>query len=867
MRKSAVLFLGIALLVIPSLAASQIYPPKPGVEMPQAYFDRIKEDPTAFQFRHAWIQKAERIRKNRQIVHQQGANAAHLAPTLAAEGTAVSGTTHVPVFMVKFLNTGANPYPSSNLQTELFDGPWATGTMNDFYDEISYGLLNLTGTVYDWFQLSHNDTYYEGTQNGLGADSKVGYLLKETLDHWDPTVDFGQYDNDGPDGVPNSGDDDGYVDFVSFVHAEYGGECGSNSNIWSHRWYYGGWWGGVNYTTNDPRTGGGYIKVADYTIQPALACDGSTMIQIGVFCHEFGHAFGLPDLYDTNGGSEGIGHWGLMGSGNWNKPQSPSHMCAWSKSELGWVVPITVGPVPTLYSIHDIETNDEAYALPIYERRWRRSSLCALAGSYSLHMGLNATEASARGWPGGAGYGNGWDERVVREFTFDGSTPVTLSYQYAYSTESGYDYAYTKIEVNGTEYSLRSYNGTGAGTEAGINLGGYLSGSGASTYKIIFEFTSDIAYSDEDGNFNAVCGGPFTVDNVGLAGGGETYFTNFETYEDGWHEEIGSGSVLDAGVDEYFLVENRQPNGFDQFVHGAGLAIWHVNESVVWTALGNTGGSSGNTTHGLQLMEADGLWNLMNGTNRGDGGDIYPGSTSNTVFDNASTPSSLSSENEATNVAVSSISAPSNTMTAIMRAGNFPPGVSSILPVTGDNGTGVIPIPDLLGSNFLYGATFLLRDSLGGETPASTVAWVGYAKLSGTIDLTGALPGRHDVVVVNPDGQEGVLPKAFTVTGATGVEDAVIPQRYALYQNHPNPFNPVTTIPFDLKESSPVKLNIYDVEGRLVRRLIDGVLDASHYEYRWDGLNDAGEPVSSGIYFYRLATGHYTAVKKMLLLK
>lgn len=870
MRHLVFSILILAVVLIPISSISGIYPPKPGVDMPLAYFDRVKQDPTAFQMKYAWIQKAERIKNNRNIQLQMGEDARFFAPSLSSEGTTVSGTAHVPVLMVKYLNTGSDPYPVSNLQTELFDGPFATGTMSQFYDEISYGALDLDGTVYNWVPLSHNDTYYEGSQNGLGGDSNVGELLTEALNYWDPSVDFGLYDNDGPDGVPNSGDDDGYVDFVAFVQPEYGGECGG-SNIWSHSWIYGGWAGYpyAPYTTNDPRTGGGYIKVQDYTIQPALACDNSTMIEIGVFCHEFGHAFGLPDLYDTNGGSSGIGHWGLMGSGSWNQPQSPSHMCAWSKMELGWVVPTTVTPVPTLYNIRNVENYSELLALPVYERRWRRSGLCAIEGSFSLHLGLNSTEASARGWPGGHGYGNYWDESIEREFSYDGVThPVTLSYQYAYDNESGYDYAYVKIDVNGTESTLRTYNGSGSGTESGIDLTGYLNGSGASTYKIIFQFTSDGGWSDEDGDFNSDCDGPVTFDLISLTGGGENYSTDFESYEDGWHEVLGSGPVVQAGVAEFFLVENRYATGFDQYLHNSGLAIWHVNQSTAISALGNTGGDSDNTTRGVQLEEADGDWDLMNNSNRGDTGDVFPGASSNTLFNNSTNPSSMSSENQSTNVIVSSISAAGTTMTAVIQAGYFPPSVTSIVPATGDNGAGVIQITDLLGTGLQYGATILLRDSLGGEVTAGTVNWIGYKKMAGSIDLTSAIPGIHDVVVVNPDGQEGVLVDGFVVTGATGVETPGLPGSFALYQNHPNPFNPVTTIPFDIKERGHVTLNIYDVQGRRVRTLIDGVLEANHYDQAWDGLNQRGETVSSGIYFYRLTAGNsYRSVRKMVLLK
>ncbi len=128
----------------------------------------------------------------------------------------------------------------------------------------------------------------------------------------------------------------------------------ATTNIWSHRWVVGGWpeFSNQPWVTNDARTGGGNIVVWDYTIQPALGSDngcGTGINEIGVFCHEFGHAFGLPDLYDTNGGTQGIGHWGLMGSGNWNKPTNPAHFEAWSKAELGWLFPTEVGPVAGSY--------------------------------------------------------------------------------------------------------------------------------------------------------------------------------------------------------------------------------------------------------------------------------------------------------------------------------------------------------------------------------------------------------------------------------------------------------------------------------------------------------------------------------------
>ena len=343
--------------------AGGIYPPKEGVEVPQAYFDRIAEDPTAFEMQRAYIHVVERIKRNREAVRQ---GLMTLGQAQMEGGTIVSGTRTIPVLTGKYANTGADPYSVGNLQQELFDGPWPTGTMKDYYHEISYNNLTVDGTVFDWVTVSKNDIYYEGPSgcNGICISAGTGEFLKELLDANDGIVDFGQYDNDGPDGVPNSGDDDGYVDFVAFVHPEIGGECG-NSNIWSHRWVYRGWWGTV-YTTNDSAAGGGNIKVDDYVIQPALGCGGG-MIEIGVFCHEFGHAFGLPDLYDTDGTSAGLGSWALMASGSWGgdngSPETPSHMSAWSKIQLGWITPTVVTTDVYDEAILEVETHPQALKL------------------------------------------------------------------------------------------------------------------------------------------------------------------------------------------------------------------------------------------------------------------------------------------------------------------------------------------------------------------------------------------------------------------------------------------------------------------------------------------------------------------------
>ena len=104
---------------------------------------------------------------------------------------------------------------------------------------------------------------------------------------------------------------------------------------------------------------------------------------------------------------------------------------------------------------------------------------------------------------------------------------------------------------------------------------------------------------------------------------------------------------------------------------------------------------------------------------------------------------------------------------------------------------------------------------------------------------------------------------------ALPVEDGDLPPAaFTVDSVYPNPFNPVTTISFEVPDGGAnVSLRIYDVSGRLIRTLVDGVAPSGLRSASWDGTNDAGEPVTSGMYFYRLTAPSFSETKKMLLLK
>jgi hypothetical protein len=101
------------------------------------------------------------------------------------------------------------------------------------------------------------------------------------------------------------------------------------------------------------------------------------------------------------------------------------------------------------------------------------------------------------------------------------------------------------------------------------------------------------------------------------------------------------------------------------------------------------------------------------------------------------------------------------------------------------------------------------------------------------------------------------------------VTESETPPAYCneLLQNYPNPFNPVTTIAYSLAEGGYVELKIFNVQGQRIRTLVSESKRPGRYQVSWDGENDRGRAVTSGIYFYRLQTGSFVSVRKMIILR
>jgi hypothetical protein len=109
--------------------------------------------------------------------------------------------------------------------------------------------------------------------------------------------------------------------------------------------------------------------------------------------------------------------------------------------------------------------------------------------------------------------------------------------------------------------------------------------------------------------------------------------------------------------------------------------------------------------------------------------------------------------------------------------------------------------------------------------------------------------------------------EVFVEDDLTGIPGGTVPQSFKLYQSTPNPFNPMTTIRFDLPTAQSVELTIFNVDGRRIKTLVNEQMPAGSHAVIWDGRDETGQRVASGTYFYRIQAGPYGGTDRMVLVK
>lgn len=265
---------------------------------------------------------------------------------------AASAAPRAVAILIDFEDNG--PWRPTSTRTHFQEMLFGTDemSMRSYFRENSYQTFDLAGNVHGWYRSNAlyddivNPTDTCGAINDYGLDTSEGAIdpaksdfplniwgiVAEAVCLADGDIDFAFYDNDGPDGVPDSGDDDGYVDFLLVIHPGIGAEhmIGSCNDIWSLQSDL------EKYEPTQGTTADG-VGIGPFVIVPELG-------EIGVFAHEVCHLLGLPDLYNSETGELVVGWYCLMAYGAWGGPQGtegrvPSHLSAPMKYLLGWMEP------------------------------------------------------------------------------------------------------------------------------------------------------------------------------------------------------------------------------------------------------------------------------------------------------------------------------------------------------------------------------------------------------------------------------------------------------------------------------------------------------------------------------------------------
>lgn len=237
--------------------------------------------------------------------------------------TSVTGTRKVLCILIGFTDVSFSKTQTefNNLMNEVgYNANSATGSVRDYYSEVSYGQLNLDITVAGPYTANNNMAYYGADNSSSDRDIRIGELIAEAVQKANPDVNYADYDSDG----------DGYVDGVHVIFAGYDqAQTGVSADaIWSKK-------SQISPIKLDNK----WIKI--YSCSSELrGISGSTIATIGTACHEFGHVLGAPDLYDIDGSTggqfNGSGEWDLMAHGSWNGSwgawgSSPAHINPYTK--------------------------------------------------------------------------------------------------------------------------------------------------------------------------------------------------------------------------------------------------------------------------------------------------------------------------------------------------------------------------------------------------------------------------------------------------------------------------------------------------------------------------------------------------------
>ena len=807
----------------------------------------------------------------------------------------------------KYSTSGYAATTAQDFDSMLFsDALNPTGSMKNFYYENSYGNYIIEGDVVGWYRVPFSYTEF-GSYGSLG----VNFLINYAIGFADNDVNFDQYDNDG----------DGYVEGVIIVHAGTGAEESGNPNeIHSHM------------SQIAPRAADN-VFVSRYTIQPEESAGNHSMSAIGVFCHEWGHILGLPDLYDTDYSSSGLGKWSLMASGNYNgQSRVPAHFDAWCKKELGWVQPIrvttnmiavefpAVEAEPVVYSLNKngafasqywlvenrantgFDTDLPGYGLMIYHidesqsgntNDWHPLVMVEQAdGRFDLQSGSSGDIGDS--WPNG-------DQ--ARDF-HDKSTPGS-KYYVGTSSQVGVwnisdegpvmtadlEVLFSRPWVEATGILLRdnTYGDADGVPEAGekIQLILTLANDWAQASDISVSMTTDdpaLTIVEGTQAFPALAMGQ-TASNVDTPFEfqiPDVYESRIDSFyfvvtANGGTYEVSVAAEANVGRPQLLIVDddNGDPDQLQQYLAWPLYNKRTPSETWQKKLSGSPTSSDLNKYHAVMWLTGDARSFILSQDDleamRGyldGGGNLFLTGQGLASQLKVQDPQFLNDYLKAdyydstfnlqnSLVLKSSGGTAFDGMKQVVLIGNPGPANQTVsdhlVPVNGGEAE-----YEFYGTPLTYGAisyhgnyktiffTFGFEAVRSNDDRFATQS----SLVSAIIDFFGDIPtdvGDPDNMAIN------------------------LPAYLSLSQNYPNPFNPVTNISYVITGAGPrvdrTRLEIFNILGQSVRILVDRDEVPGQYMVAWDGYDQQGSEVASGLYFYRLTRGDQKQTRKMILLK
>jgi immune inhibitor A len=773
-------------------------------------------------------------------------------------------TFHVPLILVEFPDNSAT-YDSSEFDLLMNQEGYThlnyenTGSFRDYYQEISHDQFLPISRVTNWIIAPNNHSHY--SYSNPDGYSHVRELVRYLVDELeDQGFDWSKFDNDG----------DGYVDALNVLHQGAGAEQGDHSNIWSHKWSLGG----LSVTYDG-------VIIDSYTMNPET--QSGNIVAIGVLAHEFGHALGLPDLYDTDYTSTGSGAFSLMAGGTWgttgNSPWHPSTMIGWCKNQLGWVEVVNIDENQNNVEIEQSYSSNQIIRVNhplVTEEYWLIENRQKIGSDTLLpEPGLaiwHINDDIAQGWAINNNepyYGVGL-EQADGMFALENGGPSNAADMFPGLSNN-------REFSNSTSPDTKSLYGE----PSMMSLDNISDPNPIMTFNVTYNEIILASASIEDGT-----GLAFNQGNIflGMENEMEISELTFELSFSPSYVEITSIIPTERTVFDSAIIENNLVTLINPYISNGSGPILEVimfnNVGVETEVIVNFDMCVGFTPNGQEIginildeanyhiQPSTQFFNIQNGSGSINGGASCTVSLVNTVpiamtvFQIIPTPNLL---------------IPSDEPFEDLNGNGFYDINEPFIDWNNNSQWSPIIEPIDLDDNWSFELSLHETFITVGITNWDQALEVGPHNLFQINYVVAEEAQLDDIINLSTDvvlildawGNNGIpfVNGSGTVSidnVLSSVESNLAPETFSLNNVYPNPFNAQTTFEFSvpLEDDNIVSIKIFDLKGQLAEQIFEKSLSKGIHRYDWDANNH-----STGIYFVEFKSGEITQIKKITLLK